>query len=80
MHDIVMSTVVSMAIILTCEKSISGEFGIVYKGHITTNQGQVVTEIVAIKTLKGMTVTVYIYRLAYNIAVSLTAVCITRLL
>ncbi len=37
------------------EKSVLGEFGVVYKGHITTNQGQVVTDTVAIKTLKGMT-------------------------
>ena len=28
----------------------------VYKGHIITDQGQVVTETVAIKTLKGMIV------------------------
>ena len=56
-----MSTIIFMTIILTCEKScVLGEFGVVYKGHITTNQGQVVTETVAIKTLKGMTVTVYI--------------------
>ena len=37
------------------KKSVLGEFGVVYKGHITTNQGKVVTETVAIKTLKGMT-------------------------
>ena len=30
-----------------------GEFGIVYKGYLTKNQGQVVSDIVAIKTLKG---------------------------
>ena len=38
--------------------TILGEFGVVYKGHITADQGQVVTETVAIKTLKGMTLTV----------------------
>ena len=32
---------------------IAGEFGIVYKGHIVKDQGKVVTEVVAIKTLKG---------------------------
>ena len=31
----------------------SGEFGVVYKGHLVKDQGQVVTETVAIKTLKG---------------------------
>ena len=31
----------------------SGEFGVVYKGHLIKDQGQVVTETVAIKTLKG---------------------------
>ena len=31
----------------------AGEFGVVYKGHIAKDQGEVVTEIVAIKTLKG---------------------------
>ena len=31
-----------------------GEFGIVYKGHIIKDPGPVVTDIVAIKTLKGM--------------------------
>ena len=31
----------------------SGEFGIVYKGHLVKDQGQVVSEVVAIKTLKG---------------------------
>ena len=37
----------------TVEISISGEFGVVYKGHILKGQGQIVSEIVAIKTLKG---------------------------
>ena len=34
----------------------TGEFGIVYKGHIVKDQGtkQVVAETVAVKTLKGM--------------------------
>lgn len=35
---------------------ILGEFGVVYKGHIIVDQGRIVTETVAIKTLKGMTV------------------------
>ena len=35
-------------------RSVLGEFGIVYKGHITANQGKVVTKTVAIKTLKGI--------------------------
>ena len=33
---------------------ISGEFGIVYKAHIVKNKdGQIVTETMAVKTLKG---------------------------
>ena len=35
---------------------ILGEFGVVYKGHIVVDQGRIITETVAIKTLKGMTV------------------------
>ena len=31
-----------------------GEFGVVYKGHIVKDLGRTVTEIVAIKTLKGL--------------------------
>ena len=31
----------------------SGEFGIVYKGHTIKNLGQIVTDVVAVKTLKG---------------------------
>ena len=31
----------------------AGEFGVVYKGHIVKDQGQVATEVVAVKTLKG---------------------------
>ena len=31
-----------------------GEFGIVYKGYIVKNQGSIVTDTVAIKTLKGI--------------------------
>ena len=31
-----------------------GEFGIVYKGYIVKEQGSIVTDIVAIKTLKGI--------------------------
>ena len=31
----------------------SGEFGVVYKGHLVKHHGQVVTETVAVKTLKG---------------------------
>ena len=30
-----------------------GEFGIVYKGYIVKQQGSIVTDTVAIKTLKG---------------------------
>ena len=30
-----------------------GEFGIVYKGYIVKEQGSIVTDTVAIKTLKG---------------------------
>ena len=32
----------------------SGEFGIVYEGYITKNRGEVVSDTVAIKTLKGI--------------------------
>ena len=32
---------------------ILGEYGIVYKGFLTRNLGGIVTELVAIKTLKG---------------------------
>ena len=32
---------------------VKGEFGIVYKGYIVKKQGDIVTDIVAIKTLKG---------------------------
>ena len=31
-----------------------GEFGVVYKGHIVKDLGRTVTEVVAIKTLKGL--------------------------
>ena len=31
-----------------------GEFGIVYKGYIVKEQGSIVTDTVAIKTLKGI--------------------------
>ena len=34
--------------------AILGEFGVVYKGHIVKDLGQTVTEVVAIKTLKGL--------------------------
>lgn len=40
---------------------LSGEFGIVYKGHIIKILGQIVTDIVAVKTLKGT-----YYRLSYK--------------
>ena len=33
---------------------IIGEFGIVYKGYIIKEQGNIVTDTVAIKTLKGI--------------------------
>ena len=36
-----------------------GEFGVVYKGHIVKDLGQTVTEVVAIKTLKGLFHNVY---------------------
>lgn len=31
----------------------SGEFGIVYKGHVIKEHGDSITDVVAIKTLKG---------------------------
>ena len=31
-----------------------GEFGIVYKAHIVKDPGSVVTDVVAVKTLKGI--------------------------
>ena len=31
----------------------SGEFGVVYKGHLLEDGGKIVTTTVAIKTLKG---------------------------
>ena len=37
-----------------------GEFGVVYKGHIVKDLGQTVTDVVAIKTLKGLYITVYV--------------------
>ena len=33
---------------------ITGEYGIVYKGFLVKNLGGIVTELVAIKTLKGL--------------------------
>ena len=39
-----------------------GEFGIVYKGYIVKDQGSIVTEPVAVKTLKGIYFDVYISR------------------
>ena len=38
-----------------------GEFGIVYKGHIVKDPGPVVTDVVAIKTLKGTCMCVDLY-------------------
>jgi hypothetical protein len=38
-------------IIIHC---ILGEFGIVYKGYIMKEQGNIVTDTVAVKTLKGI--------------------------
>ena len=35
--------------------NISGEFGIVYKGHMVKGHGQSVDEYLAVKTLKGNT-------------------------
>ena len=41
-------------ILLTTLHIILGEFGIVYKAHIPKHKdGQVITEIMAVKTLKG---------------------------
>lgn len=34
-------------------RDISGEFGIVYRGHLLKDGGKTVSEMVAIKTLKG---------------------------
>ena len=45
---------IMMIIIIFYDCAIIGEFGIVYKGHILKDPGPVVTDIVAIKTLKGM--------------------------
>ena len=39
-----------------------GEFGIVYKGYIVKDQGSIVTDTVAVKTLKGIDFDVYISR------------------
>ena len=36
-----------------------GEFGIVYKGYIVKEQGIIVTDTVAIKTLKGILILMY---------------------
>ena len=33
--------------------SYTGEFGVVYKGHIVKDLGQTITDVVAVKTLKG---------------------------
>ena len=42
---------------------ILGEYGIVYKGFLTRNLGGIVTELVAIKTLKGkISIVVEIFR------------------
>ena len=32
----------------------TGEFGVVYKGHLMKDLGQTVVGVVAVKTLKGM--------------------------
>ena len=41
----------------TCHHScISGEYGIVYKGFLVKSLGEIVTELVAIKTLKGLAI------------------------
>ena len=42
---------------------IVGEFGIVYKGYIVKEQGSIVTDTVAIKTLKGIIFNEYILQL-----------------
>ena len=38
-----------------------GEFGIVYKGYIVKKQGSIVTDTVAIKTLKGINLNGILY-------------------
>lgn len=38
----------------------SGEYGIVYKGFLAKNLGGIVTELVAIKTLKGKSILIFI--------------------
>ena len=45
---------IMMIIIIFYDCAIIGEFGIVYKGHILKDPGPIVTDIVAMKTLKGM--------------------------
>ena len=58
MDKVLSCTILAQLILLLLSEkiiwSVLGEFGIVYKGHITANQGKVVTKTVAIKTLKGI--------------------------
>ena len=47
-----MPCIIMSIIIILCNNV--GEFGVVYKGHIVKDLGRTVTEVVAIKTLKGL--------------------------
>ena len=40
---------------------ILGEFGIVYKGYIIKKQGNIVTDTVAVKTLKGIIIIIHMH-------------------
>ena len=41
--------------------TIIGEFGIVYKGYIIKKQGNIVTDTVAVKTLKGIIIIIHMH-------------------
>ena len=58
----------------------AGEFGIVYKAHIVKDPGTVVTDVVAIKTLKGITGNVYIYIQLWKMQITIMYVMFNRLL
>ena len=49
-----MACKMSFSIIMGHYYTIIGEFGIVYKGYIIKEQGNIVTDTVAVKTLKGI--------------------------
>ena len=53
MCDSLMLLLCAWSIIITIN-NVLGEFGIVYKGYIIKEQGSIVTDTVAIKTLKGI--------------------------